>query len=241
MSSAFVVSPSIKAAPSAERGPAPPTFSSSSRAPKGWNQLGLGAMSLGGLVALKRLSRCRLAGRALGTAKSQRRGFKVSGVTRNAATTLAKPEEILGIKPDEKYNVPAGVREKLGKNLLLNDKHPLGILWKTVQDYFAEQDPKCHSDSSVWRKQQTRLAAGLRTQRGTTIFPIEMNQQCLNFSNFPSKFSICRLGSTFDRPILRHREAGGLDGRVLRQAAGAPGPRLAVALGHLLRERRLCG
>ena len=30
--------------------------------------------------------------------------------------------------------MPLGVKEKLGKDLLLNKKHPLGILWKTVQE-----------------------------------------------------------------------------------------------------------
>ena len=63
--------------------------------------------------------------------------------SRKAATVLAPPGELLGVAPDEKYNVPVGVREKLGKDLLLNPKHPLGILWKTVQDYFAEQDADC--------------------------------------------------------------------------------------------------
>ena len=63
--------------------------------------------------------------------------------SRMAATVLAPPGELLGVAPDEKYNVPVGVREKLGKDLLLNSKHPLGILWRAVQDYFAEQDPKC--------------------------------------------------------------------------------------------------
>ena len=41
-----------------------------------------------------------------------------------------------------------------------------------------------------------------------------------------------------DRPVTAG-EARGEHGRLLRQAAGAAGPRVEVALGHLLRERRL--
>ena len=41
-------------------------------------------------------------------------------------------QELLGVEADEKYNVPVGVAEKLGKNLLLNESHPLGILWTTA-------------------------------------------------------------------------------------------------------------
>ncbi|CAL1150195.1 unnamed protein product [Cladocopium goreaui] len=101
-------------------------------------------MALGaGLVTLRRFSRSVPRRALAGHTAVTRTAPKVPGLPRKAATVLAPPEEILGIKPDEKYNVPAGVREKLGKNLLLNEKHPLGILWKTVQDYFAEQDPNC--------------------------------------------------------------------------------------------------
>jgi hypothetical protein len=108
--------------------------------------VGFGAMALGaGLVTLRRFSRSVPRRALAGHTAVTRTVPKVPGLPRKAATVLAPPEEILGIKPDEKYNVPAGVREKLGKNLLLNEKHPLGILWKTVQDYFAEQDPNCNS------------------------------------------------------------------------------------------------
>eukprot|EP00441_Pelagodinium_beii_P037207 CAMPEP_0197644568 /NCGR_PEP_ID=MMETSP1338-20131121/17498_1 /TAXON_ID=43686 ORGANISM="Pelagodinium beii, Strain RCC1491" /NCGR_SAMPLE_ID=MMETSP1338 /ASSEMBLY_ACC=CAM_ASM_000754 /LENGTH=467 /DNA_ID=CAMNT_0043217987 /DNA_START=60 /DNA_END=1463 /DNA_ORIENTATION=+ len=62
---------------------------------------------------------------------------------RFAAKVTPPPGDFLGTAPDDKYNVPIGVREKVGKNLLLNPKHPLGILWKAVQDYFAQQDPDC--------------------------------------------------------------------------------------------------
>lgn len=89
----------------------------------------LSAMAMGaGLVALRRLGgRARV--RGIGQLRPLGRPLQ-----RRAAAVMAPPEEILGIKPDGKYNVPAGVREKLGKNLLLNSKHPLGILWKTVQE-----------------------------------------------------------------------------------------------------------
>ena len=164
----------------------------------------LGTMTLGAgvLAAMARRAAPRrnaVARRAL-TGALRHRATPVTA--RHATTVVAPPEEILGIKPDEKYNVPAGVREKLGKNLLLNEKlgnyncdklelfffvcilffwlvfscftdlqfvdfsdltlcvfccvllngfwatlktrkHPLGILWKSVQDYFAEQDPNC--------------------------------------------------------------------------------------------------
>ena len=151
MSSAFVVSPSLSASPSA----APPEpklrgtrGSAGARAARG--SVGFGAMALGaGLVTLRRFSRSVPRRALAGHTAVTRTVPKVPGLPRKAATVLAPPEEILGIKPDEKYNVPAGVREKLGKNLLLNEKHPLGILWKTVQDYFAEQDPNCNS-AIVW-------------------------------------------------------------------------------------------
>ncbi|CAJ1405749.1 unnamed protein product [Effrenium voratum] len=80
------------------------------------------------------------------------RGYRLAGANPNAqrplglhraAAVLAKPKELLGVEADEKYNVPVGVAEKLGKNLLLNESHPLGILWTTVQEHFAEQDPDC--------------------------------------------------------------------------------------------------
>lgn len=99
------------------------------------------ALGGAGLVALAR--RCATARRGGPATRLAMGRSRQVGVARSAATVMAPPEEILGIKPDEKYNVPVGVREKLGKNLLLNEKHPLGILWKTVQDYFAEQDPDC--------------------------------------------------------------------------------------------------
>mmetsp|Transcript_65148 Transcript_65148/g.152497 ORF Transcript_65148/g.152497 Transcript_65148/m.152497 type:complete len:476 (+) Transcript_65148:64-1491(+) len=101
------------------------------------------------LVALQKLGLRSSSGvqrRAFSSAKSLRHQplrQRASLTGRMAATVLAPPGELLGVAPDEKYNVPAGVREKLGKDLLLNPKHPLGILWKTVQDYFAEQDPNC--------------------------------------------------------------------------------------------------
>lgn len=41
------------------------------------------------------------------------------------------------------YNVPPGLLAKVGTNLILQKKHPLGILWRSVQDYFASQDPSC--------------------------------------------------------------------------------------------------
>ena len=138
MSSAFVVVPAV-AAPSSHSAPSVTTI-------RHLNSPGsLGTMTLGAgvLAAVARRAAPRrnaVARRAL-TGAARQRATPVTA--RHATTVVAPPEEILGIKPDAKYNVPAGVREKLGKNLLLNEKHPLGILWKTVQDYFAEQDPNC--------------------------------------------------------------------------------------------------
>ena len=108
-----------------------------------------GAVAASALVALQKLGLRSSSGvqrRAFSAAKSLRHQplkQRASLTGRMAATVLAPPGELLGVAPDEKYNVPAGVREKLGKDLLLNPKHPLGILWRTVQDYFAEQDPNC--------------------------------------------------------------------------------------------------
>lgn len=109
------------------------------------------ALGGAGLVALAR--RCATARRGgLATRLAMGPSRKVGVARLASATVMAPPEEILGIKPDEKYNVPVGVREKLGKNLLLNEKHPLGILWKTVQDYFAEQDPDCDLAADLTRR-----------------------------------------------------------------------------------------
>lgn len=47
------------------------------------------------------------------------------------------------MSPDEKFNVPAGVLAKVGADLILQRKHPLGILWRAVQQYFSAQDPSC--------------------------------------------------------------------------------------------------
>lgn len=66
-----------------------------------------------------------------------------TSLPRHAAPTIVAPEPVCGVEPDSKYNVPMGIREKLGKDLLLKSKHPLGILWRSIQDYFAEQDASC--------------------------------------------------------------------------------------------------
>mmetsp|Transcript_94946 Transcript_94946/g.116269 ORF Transcript_94946/g.116269 Transcript_94946/m.116269 type:complete len:467 (+) Transcript_94946:76-1476(+) len=149
MSGAFVAlpGPSTVGAPSVALG----ANRSSTRGSFAPGALQLGAMSCAGLVALRRMAKGSrwasrtLPRRALGSSIRSYQGPAPSTVTRSAAVQVrtAPPEELLGIQPDEKYNVPVGVREKLGKNLLLNEKHPLGILWKTVQEYFAEQDPNC--------------------------------------------------------------------------------------------------
>jgi len=60
-----------------------------------------------------------------------------------ATATLEKPDEMYGTATDSKFNIPQGVRDKLGRDLLLKSAHPLGILWASVQEYFKEQDPDC--------------------------------------------------------------------------------------------------
>eukprot|EP00442_Polarella_glacialis_P008960 CAMPEP_0115113642 /NCGR_PEP_ID=MMETSP0227-20121206/41513_1 /TAXON_ID=89957 /ORGANISM="Polarella glacialis, Strain CCMP 1383" /LENGTH=500 /DNA_ID=CAMNT_0002513751 /DNA_START=59 /DNA_END=1561 /DNA_ORIENTATION=- len=57
------------------------------------------------------------------------------------AAAVAAPPEFMGVSTDPKFNIPVGLRSKLGKDLLLQTKHPLGILWKATQEYFAAQDP----------------------------------------------------------------------------------------------------
>lgn len=52
------------------------------------------------------------------------------------------PEELLGIKTDKAYNVPESLKAKLGKNLLLQKNHPLGILWEATQEYMKTQIPE---------------------------------------------------------------------------------------------------
>jgi phenylalanyl-tRNA synthetase alpha chain len=61
-------------------------------------------------------------------------------VQRRAVVTVAKPDELKGAKTDEQYNIPASVTEKLGSDLLLKEKHPIGVLWKEMQTYFKSVD-----------------------------------------------------------------------------------------------------
>lgn len=49
----------------------------------------------------------------------------------------------MGSATDSVFNIPEGVRAKVGRNLLLQRSHPLGILWRAVQEYFHAQDPSC--------------------------------------------------------------------------------------------------
>lgn len=117
MSSAFVVVPAV-AAPSSHSAPSVTT----TRHLNSPGSLGTMALGAGVLAAVARRAAPRrnaVARRAL-TGAAQQRATPVTA--RYATTVVAPPEEILGIKPDAKYNVPAGVREKLGKNLLLNEK-----------------------------------------------------------------------------------------------------------------------
>eukprot|EP00929_Paragymnodinium_shiwhaense_P012787 TRINITY_DN120680_c0_g1_i1.p1 TRINITY_DN120680_c0_g1~~TRINITY_DN120680_c0_g1_i1.p1 ORF type:complete len:490 (+),score=134.90 TRINITY_DN120680_c0_g1_i1:165-1472(+) len=60
-----------------------------------------------------------------------------------AAASSARPETLHGAKTDENFNVPASVSSKLGANLLLKEKLPLGILWKVMQEYFSSIDADC--------------------------------------------------------------------------------------------------
>jgi phenylalanyl-tRNA synthetase alpha chain len=55
----------------------------------------------------------------------------------------AQKEPICGVIPNERCNVPPTVLAKVGTDLILKADHPLGIIWKTTQEYFAAQDPTC--------------------------------------------------------------------------------------------------
>lgn len=52
-------------------------------------------------------------------------------------------EAVCGVVPDERCNIPPGLLSKVGTGLILQREHPLGILWRAVQQYFLEQDPSC--------------------------------------------------------------------------------------------------
>merc|ERR1712194_455760 len=52
-----------------------------------------------------------------------------------------RPELFHGVPTDKTFNIPESVRSKLGRNLLLERSHPLGILWAAVQDFFRKTDP----------------------------------------------------------------------------------------------------
>jgi phenylalanyl-tRNA synthetase alpha chain len=56
--------------------------------------------------------------------------------------TVQKPDELKGAKTDKEYNVPASVVDKLGADLLLQKKHPIGVLWQVMQEYFKASDPE---------------------------------------------------------------------------------------------------
>jgi phenylalanyl-tRNA synthetase alpha chain len=45
--------------------------------------------------------------------------------------------------PDGKFNIPPGVLAKVGADLILQPRHPLGILWRAVKEYFTAEDPTC--------------------------------------------------------------------------------------------------
>lgn len=47
----------------------------------------------------------------------------------------------MGVTTDDDFNIPEGVRAKLGKDLIKNSRHPLGILRQAVQEYFTEKIP----------------------------------------------------------------------------------------------------
>ncbi|CAK0834270.1 unnamed protein product, partial [Prorocentrum cordatum] len=72
----------------------------------------------------------------------QRRGTFFSRVQRRAVVTVARPDELKGAKTDDHYNVPASVVDKLGADLLLRKKHPIGVLWQAMQEYFKASNPE---------------------------------------------------------------------------------------------------
>lgn len=117
MSSAFVVVPAA-AAPSSHSAPSV-TTTRHLNSPGSLGTMTLGAGVLAAVARRAAPRRNAVVRRAL-TGAARQRATPVTA--RHATTVVAPPEEILGIKPDAKYNVPAGVREKLGKNLLLNEK-----------------------------------------------------------------------------------------------------------------------
>jgi len=97
-------------------------------------------LATAGQVASKRAAR-RLAARQL--TASRPAPVKVTARQATALATPTRPDELYGAATDKKYNVPESVKAKLGKDLLLQPKHPLGILWVSIQDYFREQDADC--------------------------------------------------------------------------------------------------
>lgn len=58
-----------------------------------------------------------------------------------AAICRPPPDGILmGVRVDAQYNVPASVRAMIGRELILQPAHPLGVLWSAIQDHFRAKD-----------------------------------------------------------------------------------------------------
>lgn len=89
-------------------------------------------------------SSCRRQGVLGRLASSRVRWMPVQRRLLSRAAMPKAPEELMGVKTDSHYNVPVNVTSKLGSDLLLKEKHPLGVLWKSLKDYFASVDPECH-------------------------------------------------------------------------------------------------
>lgn len=51
---------------------------------------------------------------------------------------------LLGVRADERYNVPESVRAMIGRDLIMQPAHPLGVLWNAIQDHFKAKSVSWH-------------------------------------------------------------------------------------------------
>lgn len=121
----------------------------------------------------------------------------------------------MGTQTDDAYNVPEGVRGKLGKNLLLSQKHPLGILWRAVQQYFQSQDSSfkfydkempivstksCFDDLRVPPDHPSRRPSDTYyVNRDTVLRTHTSAHQCQFMSQFPAVSSFLCAGDVYRR------------------------------------------
>jgi len=137
-------------------------------------------------------------------------------LTSRCATLMgAAPGTLLGSATDDMYNIPEGVRVKMGKDLLLKPAHPLGILWTTIQEYFQAQDAsikfydkdipvvatkKCFDDLRVEPDHPSRSPSDTYYVNAQTVLrPHTSAHQCQYMSQYPEVKSFLCAGDVYRR------------------------------------------